>query len=261
MYGMATNMNTIRFACTALMGTNKVGQLVKDENGYYTLVLGALNVLNSAGAFYTYEGAKELFESASPLMRRVARGALKGEYGHPKRVPGQSLDEFATRIMTIDERYICCHIKEVYLDFDSIKDPETGRPVIAIFGKVIPSGPLGHVLEKSLENKDENVCFSIRSFTHDTEDRRGNVTKVLKTIVTWDYVNEPGISYANKFGNPALESDGVEFTRGDIIRAISPKNYGGASMESVILTAEELFTSMNWRFDKEKMHRPGWTNW
>jgi hypothetical protein len=261
MYGMP-NMNTVRFACTALMGTNKTGKLVKDANGYYTVVLGALDVLNSAGAFYSYEGAKELFEESGPLMRRVANGALKGEYGHPKRLPGMTIDEFAQRIMTINERDICVHIKEVYLDFESIKDPQTGKPVIAIFGKILPSGPMGPALEKSLENPDENVCFSIRSFTHDTQDRRGQVTKVLKTIVTWDYVNEPGIKYANKYGNPALESfdgDETEFTRGNIQRAVDPKGRGFGLESSVILTAEELFQSMNWQFDTSK--KPGYANW
>jgi len=258
--GSLASMNTIRFACTALTGKNLSGKLRKDEFGYYTLVLGALDVLNSGGAFYSYEGAKELFETSSPLMRRIARGSLKGEYGHPKRLPGQSIDEFAQRILTIDERNICCHIKEVYLDFESIKD-ENGKPVIAIFGKVAPSGPLAAALERSLENPNENVCFSIRSFTHDTEDRRGRVTKVLKTVVTWDYVNEPGISYANKFGNPGLESfegDGEVFTKGDITRAVSTKYGKGIGMESAILTAEELFTSMNWTFKTEDMKRPGW---
>ena len=70
--------NTIRFSCTSLQGTNKKGILTKDEHGYYSQPIGGLNVMNSAGMYYTYQGAKNLFEESSAFMRRVRRGALHG---------------------------------------------------------------------------------------------------------------------------------------------------------------------------------------
>lgn len=254
-------MNVVRFACTSLAGSSKVGNLKQDENGYYEMVVGALNVFNSAGQFYVYEQAKELFQSSSQLMRRVSRGALRGEYGHPKPQPGMSNDMFANRIMSIHEENVCCHHKEITLDFDRVKDAQ-GKPVIAIISKVMPSGPMGPALEKSLKNPSENVCFSIRAFTDDF--REGGVTKrVLKTIVTFDAVNEPGISFAEKFQSPVLESmkeDGHSFSRGDIERGVKAANMHGLATESVMLTADELFRTCGWKTSSELM-KPSYLKW
>lgn len=260
------NLNSIRFGCTSLLGTNKVGELKQDADGYYEMIVGALNMFNSAGQFYVYEQAKQLFESSSQLMRRVKRGALRGEYGHPKREVGQSMDAFAHRVLTIYEENVCCHFAELWLDFERVKD-ETGRPVIAIMAKVAPSGPFGHVLERTLQNKRENACFSIRSFTDDFEDRRGVVNRVLKTVVTFDYVNEPGISVAEKFKSPALESfsDEVVFGRGNIERGVKHAQLAGMGAESVSLSAEELFQSMGWQADAQTLsifqQAPAWKKW
>jgi hypothetical protein len=257
-------MNQIRFGCTSLVGTNKVGLLKQDENGYYECVVGALNMFNSAGQFYVYDQARELFEKSSQLVRRAKRGALRGEYGHPKRQPGMSMESFAQRVLSIHEEQTCCHHAEIYLDFDRIKD-EAGRPVIAIMSKVVPSGPLGHVLERSLKNPKENVCFSIRSFTDDFVDR-GIVKRILRTVVTFDYVNEPGISVAEKFKSPALEQfDEVIFSRGQIERGVKQSVQSEIAQESVSLSAGELFRSMGWQADQEVLNAfiqaPAWKEW
>lgn len=253
--------STVKFACTALAGSNLVGNLKADSDGYYEMVVGALNVFNSAGQFYVYEEAKELFKSSSQLMRRVSRGALRGEYGHPKPIPGQSNEQFANRVMSVYEENACCHHKEITLDFDRVKD-SNGRPVIAIISKVFPSGPMGPVLEKSLKNKNENVCFSIRAFTDDYRDN-GVVKRVLKSIVTWDLVNEPGLSAAEKFKSPALESfakeDGLIISRGEIERGTSKAIQQGIATESNLLTVDELFKTMNWVNDKEL--KPAYIKW
>jgi hypothetical protein len=220
--------------------------------------VGALNVFNSAGQYYVYEQAKNLFQSSSQLMRRVSKGALRGEYGHPKKLPGMSDEQFAHRVLSIYEESVCCHFKEITLDFDRVKD-ENGKPVIAIIAKVIPSGPKGPALAASLDNPNENVCFSIRSFTDDYRDR-GITKRVLKTIVTWDYVNEPGISVAEKFKAPALENlDEHHFSRGDIERSVRDVTVG-LGQESVHLSADELCQSMGWTAPKETK-KPSWTAW
>jgi hypothetical protein len=262
---MASN-NSVRFSCTALAGSNKVGNIKRDENGYYPMVVGALNVYNSAGQFYVYEQAKELFQESSQLMRRVSKGALRGEYGHPKPTPGMSNDQFANRVMSIYEENTCCHHKEITLDFENVKD-ESGNPVIAIISKVCPSGPMGPALERSLQNKDENVCFSIRAFTDDFRDR-GITKRVLKTIVTWDLVNEPGLAIANKFAAPALEAfaeeDGLLLSRGEIERGMSAPSVSGYASESCLLTGAELFRSMNWVTGNKTsnvVQRPNYLNW
>ena len=251
--------NFVRFACTSLVGTNKVGELKKNEKGYYPMVVGGLNVYNSAGQFYVYEEAKELFQSSSQLMRRVSRGALRGEYGHPKPQPGMTGEQFANRVMSIYEENTCCHHRTLTLDFDNVKDAN-GKPIIAIISEVCPSGPLGHVLEKSLNNPSENVCFSIRAFTDDFRER-GIYKRVLKTVVTFDLVNEPGIAQAEKFKSPALESnntDGTMVTRGELERGIKEAKVGGMATESCLLTADELFRSMNWDRSNVKPHYMKW---
>lgn len=201
------------FSCSALLGSNKAGNLKPDANGYYTVILGALDTYNSAGDFYPFESAKELFKESSSLMRRINNGACRAEYGHPKKLPGMTDREFLSRILTIHEDKVCAHIKEVTLDYSGIKGND-GRSVIAIIGKIKPSGPYGQVLKEQLENSQENVCFSIRSLTKDVFDGRVN-RKNLMQVVCWDYVNEPGISVANKYQSPALEAvndDIITFT-------------------------------------------------
>ena len=256
-------MQNIRFSCTSLVGTDKKGILTPDKDGYYSQPIGGLNVFNSAGMYYTYEGAKHLFEDqSSAFMRRVKRGALRGENGHPKRLPNQSLDDYAARILTIDERHVCVHWAEIELDFNNFKDAN-GKPIIAIIGKFTPSGEKGYILEKALTNPHENVCFSIRSFTEDYY-VRGVVHRDLRTVVTFDYVNEPGISIAEKYKSPTLESfDDSVFT---VDRQVL--HLGN---ESVSLTKDELYSSFNWtpsvQKDETTMLRrnqapkPGFLNW
>lgn len=193
------------YSCTALVGTNKAGILKPDEDGYYTLVLGALDVYNSAGAYYPLATAKHVFESSSSLMRRIEAGNCKGECGHPKPLPGQSTREFLQRVMSIEETNVCCHIRDVRLDMQSVKDRH-GRPVVSVIGSVRPTGPKGPALREALENRHENVCFSVRSLTRDHIKTSGVLQKDIKTIVTWDWVTEPGIEHAQRWKSPSLEA-------------------------------------------------------
>jgi hypothetical protein len=250
--------NFIRFGFTALNGTNKAGTITPDENGYYPVVLGGLDVYNSANQYYPYEPAKELFTGSSQLMRRVGNGALRGEYGHPKLQAGQSMDSFAQRILTIYEECVSHHISEVTLDFDNYKDQQ-GRKIIAILGKVKPMGPMGAALKESFENRNENVCFSIRAFTRDESYGR-TTNRILRNIVTWDYVNEPGISIANKFQSPALEEIAdTMFTKRHFERAMTLPAHGVAQ-ESIRLSTQELFTSLGWDRQGEAA-KPSYLNW
>lgn len=262
-------MNNVMFACTSLVGVNKVGDLKKNENGYYPMVVGALNAFNSSGAFYDYDGAKHLFEQSSAFMRRIKRAALRGEYGHPKpgpreldkRVQRLRDEEYARRCLTIDETNVCCHHMRIWLDFNSVKD-KNGNPVISIMSEVAPNGPLGQVLEKQLENKHENVCFSIRAFT-DNRIMGGIERRVLREVVTFDYVNEPGIATAEKYLSPALEQLGEHsFSRSMLEEAIykeRPSGISAMSMESTIISADSLFRAMGW--DTPKHHHSGKPNY
>lgn len=238
-------MQSITYSCTALVGTNKVGDLKPDANGYYEVVLGALQAFNSAGQFYPLQEAKQLFESSSSLMRRISNGALRGENGHPRYQEGMSERAWFARVNDIFEPNCCVHHAEVNLSYDSMKDPQ-GRPVVAVIGKIKPSGAGERFLERQLENPKENVCFSIRSFTNDRMEA-GIVKKYLKHIVTWDYVNEPGIAVANKYSSPALESfndvadlDAYQFRLETVAEVARQEQVRGISMESDQSTAGQL---------------------
>jgi hypothetical protein len=205
-------MGPIIFSSTYLAAKGKKGIIKPDKDGYYELIVGGLNIFNSAGSFYTADAAS-LFNNPS-FIRRVQNGALKGEVGHPfNDCTGSagsngscfvSQEDFLDRFLTIRETNVCAAHSKVWLDFDRIKDP-SGRPVIAIMALTRPAGVHADVLRDSLNDPKQNTAFSVRGIT---EDRMvGNVRhRSLKTIVTFDYVNEPGISIANEWESPALES-------------------------------------------------------
>lgn len=253
--------NNVTFTCTRLAGTNKVGELKKNENGYYPMVIGALNMFNSAGMYYRADAAKHFFEESSSFMRRVQRGALRGEYGHPRREANMSMQAYYARLLSIHEDKECVHFASVYLDFNNYKDDQ-GRPIIAIIADVTPSGPLGHVLEKKLLNPLENVCFSIRSFTDDKMER-GVINRYIKQIVTFDYVNEPGISVAEKYNSPALEGlEEATFTRGQIEAGTAQIiETAGVGMESAQMNVQELMTSLGWEMPRstKSSSKTGWS--
>jgi len=210
--------STVRFTCTAVP-LNKKGILTPDEKGYYTHPLGALNVFNSMGEYYTYEGARELFESSSSFMRKVTLGQLYGENGHPEWPKGMSENDFLRRYLKIEESRTCAHFSEIWIDFDGVKD-EVGNPIIAIMGKVTPSGELAYVLDNDIKNPNINTCFSIRAFTDDKA--VGGIThRRLTSVVTFDKVPSPGIRSAQKFASPALESFSEKVNKSSFMPLIS----------------------------------------
>jgi len=200
-------MKSIRFTSTRLLPQGKKGILTPDSDGYYEFPVGGLNAFNSAGEYYTLQGAEDLFKSSSILMRRINKGVLKSELGHPKKQPGQSEDSYLERILTIEETNVCCHIRELRLDYEfGGRNPQFKNPkLVAIMARIKPSGPHGASLAASLLNPSENVGFSIRGLTNNYYER-GQCYRVLTTIVTFDQVNEQGITMANKWDSPSLES-------------------------------------------------------
>lgn len=200
-------MSQIMFTSTKLSMLGKEGVLKKDASGYYTVVLGALNIFNSMGEYYVADGARKLFESSSLFMRRVDGGNLKGENGHPKFPVGGKMRDYIERLMTIEETNVVSHYRKVWLDDRFGKDnPRFGNPsMVGIFAEVRPSGEKAHVLQSALDNPSENVNFSIRAFTKDYS-HGGRTHRVLDSIVTWDVVTEPGLHVANKWDVPSLES-------------------------------------------------------
>jgi len=200
--------NDLYFTQTKLKMLGKEGIATPDEDGYYTLVIGGLNTSNNTGSwYYTAEGAKELFGPGSLLHRKIANGCLRAEVGHPKQRDGQSMESYLSSLMDIDMNNVCAHIKDVWLDEQYGKqNPHLNNPaLIAIMGKVKPSGPKASILKEALESKHQNVCFSIRSLA-DEQFIRGKRVRKLLDIVTFDFVNEGGVLVASKWDSPATES-------------------------------------------------------
>lgn len=260
--------NRITFTCTRMMGTNKVGELKKNADGYYPVVIGALNMFNSAGQYYRLDAAREIFESQnSEFVRRTKRGALRGEYGHPRMVPGMTPQQYFARLNQLHEDKISHHFANVYLDFDNIKD-ESGKAVVGIMADMTPNGPLGHVLEKQMENPKENVCFSIRSFADDIA-MGGVFHRHIRKVVTFDYVNEPGMHVAEKFRCPALEGfEDYSFTRGQVESAVASMStvHAGLGIESTTGDLGDFLTALGWensaKADLSRKLKPSaWSNW
>lgn len=203
-------MSKVFFSATKLPMLKKRGVIKPDADGYYELIVGGLNTHNNTGAwYYTIEGVRELFGPGSLLHRRIANGCLRAEVNHPKKRPGETDEKFFERMLDIDRDNVCAHFKELWLDENFGRNhPEYNNPhLVAMMAKVKPSEPKGAMLKESLENPNENVCFSIRALA-DEGYYQGKRIRVLKEIIAIDLVNEAGILLASKWDSPATESIG-----------------------------------------------------
>lgn len=192
--------------------------LEKDANGYYKICLGAINSFNSNKDFYLADGFESMISNPNdPLGMKLQNGNLMGEANHPAWTPGYTKEEFFNRVIKVDLANVSHHIKGVYTKPTNIPSGLPGKGnIIAVMGWVKPLGKLGETLRDSLENPDQNTCFSIRCFTND-EVVGGINFKKFSTIITWDWVVSPGISIANKFNTLGMESIYTETISLDMI--------------------------------------------
>jgi hypothetical protein len=199
------NRNQVVFECIRLKGSNKLGIIKPDKDGCYTQVIGGLNAYNSGGSFYELEAGLQFFQAQSSFQRKIGRGVLRAETGHPKKTPGMKEYEYGERILRIEETLVCGTWRKIWLSNADLRD-EQGRRIVPIMGTIYPSGPYRDMLVHAFQSPGEQVCFSIRSFTNDIPRGDGTFIKKLLQIVTFDYVNEPGIWSAEKLLSPNLES-------------------------------------------------------
>ncbi len=230
----------VKFSATKLNGTGKRGVLTPDADGYYEIMVGGLNVFNSAGEFYTLKGAEQLFQESSTFMRRIRSGRLRSEVGHPK--PGiMSYKEYVRRIFTIEETNVCAHFKDIWLDptYGQNKPKHQGNSIVAILAKVKPAGPKGEALRQAFENPHEDVCFSIRAVTKDYYEGR-QCYRILENVVTFDWVNEPGIAHAAKYDSPALENLSDQLLVEEVVASIATPAKAGFALEESQSLAKEV---------------------
>ena len=192
---------------TTIKSSTDNRKLEMDKNGYYKVNLGGLNTFNSNGEFYVADGVKDLLTNkSSSLARRLKSGYLKSEMDHPQYNPAMSKAQFYSRNMKIDIANTACHIRDIILTPTSEASDVPGQGnFILIEGWIKPSGPHGEALKKALDNPDENVAFSIRSFTSDKVVNGIRMKKIMQ-IITFDWVLEPGIAKASKWKKLSIES-------------------------------------------------------
>lgn len=216
---------------------DKKGVVLPDEMGRYRVTLGALEYPNSVGAVYDLESAKKILaDNESIFIRKLKKGCLIGELGHPVMEPGMTDDQYFQRIVTISEEKESHTILEVTID-TTMQDSK-GRRFIGITGLVKPSGPYGHVLREKFADPDLNLCFSIRSLTQD-KIVNGVLRKFLVAAVTWDAVGEPGLAPANKFDFASFES----FDDNTLMKVMdTKKGLGLESNDPTALYAKEIMS-------------------
>ena len=196
----------LRYSCTALLGLNKEGIIKPNSDGYYELVLSALNYPNPVGARYRTESARRILDHSPFFQRKIKEGNLLGEVGHPRRRDCRTDAEYEDRLYDIVESNVCLHISDVWIDDSGHLKDRNGRAYTGIMGLVAPSGVHGDKFEASLQNPKQNTCLSVRSITDNYRMPDGSIEKEFVNICAWDWVNEPGLRPANKFSAPSLES-------------------------------------------------------
>ncbi len=196
----------LRYSCTALLGLNKQGIIKPNQDGYYELVLSALNYPNPVGARYRTESARRILETSPFFQRKIKEGNLLGEVGHPRRRDCRTDQEYEDRLYDLLESNVCLHISDVWIDDSGALKDRDGRAYTGIMGLVKGSGIHGDKFEESLNNPKQNTCLSVRSITDNFRMPDGSIEKEFVNIIAWDWVNEPGLRPANKFSAPSLES-------------------------------------------------------
>ncbi len=213
-------MGGVSFVSTALLGTNKVGDLKPDSDGYYEVVLGGFETENAHGHYYSFEAqTQRLFEQSSSFMRQIQEGNLWGEFGHPKREPGEQLEAFLRRCILVTEKNYALHIRKVSINNRDVKD-KSGKAIVAVLGEIKPMGPYGGNLREILNTRSANACFSVRAQTDDVDMPNGKEKRSVKQIITWDYVGDPGVQTSTKYHSPKLESFYDQFVDYDVLEKL-----------------------------------------
>lgn len=237
-------MSTIFFTQTQLVGTNKLGILPKDKDGYYTQAIGGLNIHNTSGHLYTAEPeVRALFTNVNGFfVKHIRDGQLRGEIDHPEWPSDWTEDQYAARMLEIRPALTCVHWADIWLD-DTLNKNEDGSPVWTIMARFCPSGVHGPMLEKALANGRENVCFSLRAFTMDRIIRGIRHRRIVEPI-TFDHVNRPGIPLAQKWKSPALETHREMAVNKAMFDRAYAKKGNGFGLENSVVTQAHLYRQL-----------------
>lgn len=222
----------LRFTCTKITaGSSKAG-LTPDKDGYFNdLVFGAFDITTPSRQHFPMAGVEKLLAPGSPLHRRATNGALKGEWGHPKQMPGEQDADYVRRISMVEEKNTAIHIREFRIV--PVKD-KNGKTYYQVRGDVAPSGPYGDCFAKAMANPHENIGLSIRGMSRDVWQGTTMVSTFTR-IFTWDVVTEPGVPEANKMDSVNMQQlSSIEIPVSDLLSEGEPTELGVTFLSSGI---------------------------
>lgn len=238
-------------SCTATKMCGNEGILLPDKDGYYSSIIGGLNIDNTSGDRYLFDREIEkLFDQSGALNKRGAAGKLRGELEHPDWPSTMSEDDYAARMLFIDSRNTCVHWQSIWVEPSRTNRNADGSIVYDVWGKYKPEGPMKSTLQDALDNKHANLMFSLRGFTHDDMVGLKRYRRLIE-VITYDLVNDGGIPTAQKFGTPErvmareCHRQGRALTKAGLTRALHKRGRSSA-MESAMVDADALFKAFGW---------------
>lgn len=211
-------MSQFSFGNIILASNGKKGLLKPiDDSGYYLLNAGGFNVPNRNGIKYTAnQYIQECMSEDSDLMRRIKRGEVYGECGHPpmffyERVNGvivrtkiTDLYQWIMRLKTIDMDRAAFHIRNIHFDTDAWTPNNNGPIYNSIEVKPYLSTVFGKMFEENLLTPDMNTSVSIRTVT--APQQFGHNTREVEYFTGYDWVYEAGMDWANKHMTAGCEA-------------------------------------------------------
>ena len=209
---MVTKYGTLEFAYTPVDGDNTK---LEQENGWYHVILGGFNILNKDGIYYDVEGVEEMLRNPNHLIcQRLEAGNLYGEMEHPLITPSMTGDQIINNNLKISGEKVSHVIRQIELipiDNRQKMNPYN-KPIYVVTAWIKPTGPFGHLLKESLDDPYQNTSFSVRSLVDNVIDSNGQMVRKMVTLITWDWVKEPGIRIADK--SSAVSFNGKSIANG-----------------------------------------------
>jgi len=189
--------NNIHFSVAVLdqLDGHKLKTLKADEHGYFTIPVAVIGATSRNRAFYEVQSLVDQIKNPNSYFNMMLReGNLRGEYGHPP------IDADLARIQNIFEPKVSHHIRRVYTG------ESTDKGTI-IYAEIKPCGPQGKYLLEHILNPNENTTFSLRCLMQPMASTTPGVqNRMVRQLVTFDYVNMPGYKEASKWYAPAQEN-------------------------------------------------------
>lgn len=241
----------LSFGSIMLAGTGKRGIVAPDANGYYRINGGSFGRPNRFGITYDInEYIRSCLGPGSPLRRRIDRGEVYSEMGHPPMFYLENINgsivrtritnslEWVARLKFIDMDRVCGHIREFIFDTSNYSQV-TGKGYIDFEVDIKPFGPFGSYFKDNLDSPDMNTALSIRTVTepHTPHDKLRQVEHLSNV----DWIPEPGFAHACKHQSAGLEG----FI--DSIVPLGPENGMKVETDQVIGIIETALKESNAR--------------